>query len=144
VPLTDAVASYAARMNPKAKGEISEAVVLAHLVKRGFAVLLPFGNNQRYDMIVDEDGQLIRVQVKTGWYSEGCVVFSAFSTNGFTGAHTTYAGQIDVFMVYCPELGTIYRVPIGDACTSYTYLRVDPPRNKQRKRVRWAKDYELT
>jgi hypothetical protein len=134
------------RPNPKAKGEISEAVVLAHLVKQGKIVLLPFGNNQRYDMVIDAGDRFIRVQVKTGWLSRGCVAFAAYSTNGFTGAHTGYAGQVDAFMVYCPELQTIYRVPAADTCgaeAGYTYLRVEPTRNNQHKGIRWAKDYEV-
>ena len=42
--------------NPKAIGEMTEAVILAHLILRGDGVLLPFGNNQRYDMVIDRGG----------------------------------------------------------------------------------------
>lgn len=40
-------------MLSKNKGELVEAVVLAELMKREIAVSLPFGDNQRYDMILD-------------------------------------------------------------------------------------------
>ena len=48
--------------NSKAIGETTEAVILAHLVRRGDSVSLPFGNTQRYDMIVDRRDKLIKAQ----------------------------------------------------------------------------------
>jgi hypothetical protein len=57
--------------NTKSIGETSEAVVLAEFIKAGFPVLLPFGDNQRYHMVVEVYGRLLRVQCKTaspyGW-----------------------------------------------------------------------------
>jgi hypothetical protein len=38
--------------NTKSIGEISEAIVMAEFLKAGFPVLLPFGDNRRYDMVV--------------------------------------------------------------------------------------------
>jgi hypothetical protein len=34
-------------------------------------------------------------------------------------------------------------LPADEVPACGMYLRVNPPRNKQCKRVRWAKDYEL-
>ena len=55
-----------------------------------------------------------------------------------------YRGQIDYFAVHCPETGWVYLIPI-DAVpnTSGGSLRVEPPRNNQRRFVRWAADFEL-
>lgn len=41
----------------KQKGDVSEAVVLAELVKLGFSVLQPFGDNQSYDLVVEKGGK---------------------------------------------------------------------------------------
>ena len=54
-----------------------------------------------------------------------------------------YAGEIDLFAVYCPENDGVYLVPSEEAPLRGMYLRVDESRNRQNKRVRWAKDYEL-
>jgi hypothetical protein len=35
-------------------------------VRRGYSVLLPFGVNQRYDLVLDLDGRFVRAQCKTG------------------------------------------------------------------------------
>jgi PD-(D/E)XK endonuclease len=63
--------------NPKATSERSEGIVLGELMKLGKVVLFPFGNNQRYDLVIDEgDGRFVRVQVKTAWWENGCVCSS--------------------------------------------------------------------
>jgi hypothetical protein len=55
-------------MNPKAVGEKTEAIILAELIRNDLVVLLPFGDNQRYDFVVDNHGEFIRIQCKTGRY----------------------------------------------------------------------------
>lgn len=126
-------------MNPKAIGEISEGVVLGHLLKRGITVLLPFGNNQRYDLVLDEGGEFVRAQVKTGRLADGCVTFKTSSVNGFTGKRTTYVGGADIFLVYCPETDQVYRVPVSECGPSRMSLRVAEGRS--RPTTRRAQDY---
>jgi len=57
--------------HPVDVGTRTEAVVLAELVKRGYRVLLPFGHNHRYDLVLDVEGRFVRVQCKTGRLSRG-------------------------------------------------------------------------
>ena|SRR5216684_735475 len=129
--------------NSKAIGETTEAVILAHLIQRGDSVSLPFGNNQRYDMIVDRRGQLIRAQCKTGRLRNGVVLFNACSFNGFTGAERDYRGQADVFLVWCQELRTVYELPVEACGKRMVALRVNPSRNGQSARTRIAAAYQL-
>jgi hypothetical protein len=50
----------------------------------------------------------------------------------------TYHGEID------PETGGVYLVPISHLPTRYmASLRVDPPKNHQLERVRFAADHEV-
>jgi hypothetical protein len=131
-------------MNSKAKGELSEAIILAHLIRKGYAVSLPFGNNQRYDLIYEDGARLVRAQCKTGRLVNGRILFAPFSINGFTGKKSNYHGSVDVFLVYCPHTETVYQVPIdetGSERNSYIALRVAPSRNNQSQGVRWAKDF---
>jgi hypothetical protein len=128
-------------MNPKAVGELSEGMVLAHFLKKGTPVLLPFGNNQRYDLVVDECGVLVKAQVKTGRLADGCITFKTSSVNGFTGKRTSYAGAIDIFLVYCPETDAVYRVPVAETGASSMTLRVDPSRGGPKTTLKWARDY---
>ncbi len=69
-------------MHPKAVGDRSEAHVLAALVELYPVVLHPWGENQRYDFVVEDDqGDFTRIQVKTGRLRSGAVRFNAFSVN---------------------------------------------------------------
>lgn len=131
-------------MNPKAKGEISEGVILAALLKKGFSVSIPFGNNQRYDFIVDEGTRLLRVQCKTGRVVNGCIVFSVTSKNGFTGERRGYSKQADVFLVYCPQVDQVLWIPVDKSFRSEMRLRIDPlKKGAPLSTVKWARDFLL-
>ncbi len=59
------------RFNHKEMGERSEAVVIGRLVYAGYTVLKPYGENQRYDLVIeDADRRFWRVQCKTAWLSK--------------------------------------------------------------------------
>ena len=118
------------------------------LVDVGLEVSVPFGENCRYDLVLDRAGELIRVQCKTGRLRDGAVRFATASTYGHLPSprdlRRHYHGQIDAFAVYCPETEGVYLIPIGDVPSRATaYLRVALPRNGQRKRIRFATDYEI-
>jgi hypothetical protein len=123
----------------------SEAAILAELVRRGYLVLIPFGTNQRYDLVLDMNGEFVRAQCKTGRLRKGVVVYPTKSIR----ANTTevlvrkYTGEVEIFLVFCPETNGIYAVPVDEAPDGYGSLRVDPTRNGQEAGVRWARDYEL-
>jgi PD-(D/E)XK endonuclease len=108
-------------------------------------VLLPFGVNQRYDLVLDLDGHLVKAQCKTGRLRKGVVSFSTRSvmTTKTRNVARNYSGQADVFLVFCPQTGKVYVVPVDDAPATGMSLRVDGCRNSQRQRVNWASDYEL-
>jgi hypothetical protein len=78
----------------------------------------------------------------------GAVVIRTCSTYGHHPnpkvVRRDYEGQIDDFAVYCPELGSVYLIPIEDVPTrTSAMLRVNPPRNGQLKRIRLAAAYEV-
>ena len=131
--------------HPVDVGIRSEAAVIGELTRRGHCVLIPFSFNSRYDFVVDMDGRFVRVQVKTGKLRGGAIIFSTRSVRcSMTGVHTrNYDGEIDVFIVYCPQNDGIYVVPVEDAARGAGTLRIEPSANGQQKGVRWARDYEL-
>lgn len=114
---------------------------------KGFDVALPFGENTRYDLILDDGSALLRVQCKTGRIRNGAVVFRTASSYYHhpnekpTQRH--YRGQVDRFAVYCPQTRGVYLIPIDGLPSESACLRVDAPLNGQRKRVRFAADYEI-
>lgn len=132
---------YTLTMNTKAVGELSEAIILAHLMKKGWSVSLPFGNNQRYDMLIDTGERILRAQCKTGRWLNGCVEFASSSKNGFTGVRTPYTGQIDAFLVYSPKTEKVYLFPAEQAGPTFVRLRVEPNKGGATSGIKWAADY---
>jgi hypothetical protein len=51
---------------PWDRGTRSEGAVLAAMLKLGIMVLVPYGGTSSYDIVVEEDGRIIRVQVGAG------------------------------------------------------------------------------
>ncbi|HEV2874013.1 MAG TPA: group I intron-associated PD-(D/E)XK endonuclease [Thermoleophilaceae bacterium] len=132
--------------HPVDVGQRSEAAIFAELVKRGYRVLIPYGTNHRYDMVIDVGGRFLRAQCKTGRLRGGVIRFNTVSTRVNTRRTfiTPYdADQIDLFLIYCPETDRVYALDVGEAASGYCALRVDPTANGQAKRIRWAADHEL-
>jgi hypothetical protein len=114
----------------------------------GYTVLLPFGENVRYDLVIDDGRELARVQCKTGRLRNGSVSFATCSTYGHhpnpAQVRRHYAGQIEYFGVHCLDTGGVYLIPIEAVpVRREAALRVEPCRNSQRKRIRHAADYEI-
>jgi hypothetical protein len=129
----------------KQKGEQTEAIVLGEFKKRGLNVAIPFGEDHRYDFIVENSGNFYRLQCKTGRYREGTVRFPTRSIQPDAQGHrkSDYEGEIDFFVIYVWELEQTFLVPEDEAAKNSMRLRVDPPENNQTKGVNWAKEFRL-
>jgi len=55
-------------MNTKLKGDIAEQAVILFALKKGWGVLTPVGDRLAYDLALDIDNKLIRLQVKSAWF----------------------------------------------------------------------------
>ena len=132
--------------HPVDVGERSEAIIFAELVKRGHRLLIPYGNNHRYDLVINVGGRFLRAQCKTGRLRDGVIRFNTVSTriNTVRTFITPYdQDQIDLFLIYCPDTDRVYALDVDEAAASHGALRVDPAANGQAKRIRWAADHEL-
>lgn len=128
-------------MHKDDKGDLSEAKIMARLLEIGYKVSVPWGKNQRYDLIVDTGDKLLKIQCKTGWIARKCVVFNAHSFNRNVGKRD-YKGEIDWFVVYCAETDQVYRVSVDECGTSSISLRLHDAKADQ-PTIKWAKDYIL-
>jgi hypothetical protein len=139
-----------ARPHPKTVGDRTTAHVLVALLDVYKCVLVPFGDNQKYDLLVEREGAFTRVQCKTGRLRNGAIRFNTCSVDyhhpsnrGTKPYRHHYRGVADFFGVYCPDTGAVYLVPVDEVGLRIGYLRVDLSKNNQRKKVRWAKEYEV-
>lgn len=131
--------------NPKQIGERTEGKILSCLLDHEKMVLLPFGDNLRYDLVVEEEnGVFKRIQCKTGRLKNGAIIFQTCSSSYHrNGQRHSYEGQIEYFGVYCPENDRCYMVPVNDVGKRAATLRIDAPANNQEKHIKWAENYEV-
>jgi PD-(D/E)XK endonuclease len=139
------------KRNTKQVGDTSQAMVVAAFVSNGTKVSLPYSENTRYDMIVDDGARLARVQVKTACLGENGAVlcFRVCSQHGhrLPDGHWDrsrhYEGQIDLFAVYSPATMAVYLVPIDKVNSrSMMYLRITASAHANGKKINYADDFK--
>jgi hypothetical protein len=130
-------------MKSPTSGNAAEAEVLNALVRRGFDVLVPFGDGHPFDLGVHLGGTtFLRVQCKTARPVQGCLVFNSRSTDHGQGRRN-YLGLADIFGVFFPSNHGVYLIPVAAALGFVGRLRLSPTLNNQRKGVRMAVDFEI-
>ena len=135
-------------LHPKEIGDRSTLAIIYALRASGYGIYVPLSENTRVDLILESGSVIRRVQCKTGRLRGGGVHFATCSTYAHHPnpkiLRRDYVGEVDDFAVFCPDLGAVYLIPIDDLPSrSSATLRVDPPRNNQLKRVRFARTYEV-
>ena len=123
-------------------------MVAADMMRRGYKIAFPYGEDWDFDLIVCRDGRALeRVQVKYSC-SRGDAIYvrprSASLTNGKVKAYKYYtAHNIDWLAVYDVTSVCCYYLPaamLGTGMSMLT-LRLTEARNNQKVGVRYARDY---
>ena len=130
--------------NSKAVGDETEARAISKLISCGYSVSIPFGDNDKYDLVVDTGDDLYRIQCKTGWSNKADTFrFNTHSQTTKDGVYheDTYQGAIDAFLVYYPEKDQFYWIGAADATEQKMELRfeseIDHPS------INWAAAYRF-
>lgn len=127
----------------KNKGDIAESKVMSFLIEKGYKVLIPFGEDFRFDLAMYHEGKFIRIQCKyDGGRNNGVVSVKCQSTNNWN-LYRYNENDIDFIAVYHEPTKLCYFIPsnlLGNGRAEIT-LRIDSPKNNQNKKVLWAKDY---
>ena len=134
--------------HPKTVGDRATLAVITVMEHCGFRVYLPFSENTRCDLVLDNGVRLARVQCKSGRLRGGAVRFNTCSSYAHHPhpkvSKRDYIGEVDFFAVYCADTGAVYLVPLEDAATGrQAALRVTPPLNRQHRFIRTASQYEM-
>jgi PD-(D/E)XK nuclease superfamily protein len=131
----------------KDKGDLAEVLVAADVVRRGYKIAIPYGENWDYDLIVCRHERLERVQTKYT-ESDGEVIevkcFSASLTNGKVRSVKRYTLEtVDWIAVYDATTDRCYYLPSSEFAEGKTYLhlRLSDAKNNQKRGVRRADEY---
>ncbi|WP_418280499.1 group I intron-associated PD-(D/E)XK endonuclease [Halorubrum sp. DTA98] len=131
-------------MDSHRRGDLTEQIVITELKRCGVAVSTPIGDNERYDVVIEQpSGNLLRAQIKTGRLRDGVVRFKGVSqhTNASGHVYEQYGDDIDCFLVYCYNTEEIYLIKASEVGSSM-HLRVDEP-SQETSQVNWAGEYRF-
>ena len=134
-------------MNTKQIGNLTELQCATRLYELGCAVSIPFGNSEKYDLIIDVNNKLYKIQCKHS--SEYCndngeVKYIKFQQTW--QSHTSHSwtqfkyleDEVDFFATFYN--GECYLIPQNE-CSHEKRLRIKPPKNNQTKGVSFLSNY---
>lgn len=136
-------------LESKQKGIITQLQCLAAFNELGFKTSIPYGENSRYDFIVDVNNYLLRVQAKTssGILNENGdlagIKFACRSTrvSAQGNLQKKYTkNEIDYFCTFWD--GICYVVPVEE-CSNEKTLRFFYPSNGQKLPISLAENYTI-
>jgi hypothetical protein len=137
-------------IDTKIKGNVTEMESMLAFMKLGYNVSIPFGEDSRYDFVVDINDKLYKIQCKT--CSEivdenNQILAIKFKTVRQSGSKATNwtrtkyeENEIDYFAT--SYQGKCYLVPLKE-CSNEKILRIVPPKNGQIKGISFLEKYEL-
>lgn len=137
-------------MNTKSIGNIGEAVAIAEFAKRNIPISIPFGDNQKYDLIIEINNELKKVQVKTSEYihykKEKIDFFISLVKSNTKGCETTSykSTDFDYFYLYCIENDMSFLVEnVKSTPKGSITIRLKKSNNGQSKNINMFYDFEF-
>ena len=129
-------------MDTKLKADIAESAVVTELLRRGFRVLKPVGDRLPYDVALDVDGKLLRVQVKHAWFDKTKNIFSVdvrrTKTNRRIMRRDRYSSDdFDFAILYIDRGPVFYTIPFHIFDSFSSTLSLVEEEKRQRKPVAW-------
>jgi len=95
--------------NSPRQGEKSELAVASELMMKGYGVSFPFGHNHQYDLIVDRNGSLFRIQVKTAKRESGNRYYIQADANSYDKSY------VDLFAGNSEDSVATFFIPVEEA-----------------------------
>ena len=119
--------------SPKSLGEWVEVCFLEKTTERGFVVSRPWGDNARYDFVVDSGSRLWRVQVRSSAQLDAGVFRIATGSGAHKRPYT--AREIDLLAALVVPRRVWYLIPIQEIVPRAS-IQLCPHRPSRR---RWEK-----
>jgi hypothetical protein len=119
---------HAAKLNGKHRGEIAELAFMRKAATLGFAVAKPWGESDRYDVVLRAGKIFWRVQIKSVWSVPRSRNHFRVKTTGCVNDPYT-AEEIDFLVAYIFPHDTWYVLPVA-LVENRTSICVTPGSNK--------------
>ena len=132
-------------MNSKRIGNIGEAKVLAKFVEMGIPIYIPFGDDEKADLVAEFNGKLNKIQVKTSIKSKnGCSIFDLTSSTAHrtSGERRKYSNsEIDYFALYSLDRDKIYLMKAPDNPMTAITIRFEDTKSGKKIGVNYESDF---
>lgn len=139
-------------MNSKTKGNIGETKLIYELTKRGLQVSIPVGDNAPYDLVVEINNKLYKLQVKYSDEKEqnGSISSPICSKNlkiksmkAYNKAKT-YKDYIDLIAIYYKAWDEVVIIPFEEIKNNLNIcFRKEKTKNNQSKNIHYIQDYTI-
>ena len=126
-------------IDTRIKGEITEMKCQLFCLEQGYIISKPILDNARYDLLLDYNGKIYRIQIKTSrWKNENKtgIIFNCYSVSN-KKKHNYTKDEIDYFATFWE--GKCYLVPVEE-CSSEKTLWFEEKTNPS---CCLAKDYDV-
>lgn len=136
-----------ARAENKIKGNIGEAAILFEFIKYEIPVCIPYGDNERYDLIAEFNGMFNRIQIKYCDCDSGTlngIICPCASSVNHTATRTSwenYQGEVDYFAYYFPRYNVCCLVPMSEIGGQKTFTMNFNEEKPLNEKIHWYKDY---
>lgn len=125
------------------RGDINELQCILDFQKRGYYCSIPFSGSCRYDVIVDINSKLLRIQCKSSTFHEEDGTLRINTTRSTTNTketirYTYSKNEIDYFYTSWKQYG--FLIPVEETSTG-KYLRVNIPKQGIQSSMSIAADY---
>lgn len=98
-------------MNTKQKGDIGVAQAIAYYTRAGHVVSYPLTDNAKYDLVVEVDGELKKVQCKYTAYKRDDYIVELRTMGGNASWNKVY-GYVDADLLFvADESGKMFEFP---------------------------------
>ena len=114
-------------MNCNYQGAITETKIVLECLKHEIDISIPYGNKSRYDLIMDINNKLYRIQIKTSRQAKTkgeAFIFNCYSVVNKT-KHRYTKNEIDYFATIWND--NLYLIPVEE-CSSEKTLWIDEPK----------------
>jgi hypothetical protein len=109
-----------------ARSMIAELIFVVKAASLGFAVLKPYGDSEPYDIVVEENGRLLRIQVKSVFTTNRWGYSIAVARHAYRRPMVQYSAQeIDFIAAYVVPHDVWYIAPVSEI-GSRTNIRLYP------------------
>lgn len=131
-------------INSKRYGNIGEVTAICEFTKLGIPVYLPFGDDERTDLIAEFNGKLNKIQVKTSKKThDGYVMFNLASSYAHRGqSKRLYTkNDVDYFFCYNIERDKSYLFETPDVPATSILIRYGKTDNGQKNGINFERDF---